>query len=89
MVNNHESNRIIRMREVCLKTGLSQSTIQDKVRAGLFPRGFKLVLGGRATGWYEADIDKYLAERKGSISSPRNNNSVNTIKPSTRSGGAE
>lgn len=88
MVDHKKLNRIIRMREVCLKTGLSQSTIQSKMSDGLFPKSFKLVIGGRAAGWYEADINQYLSERRESVASMRANHPANTEKNDAQSGGA-
>ena len=58
-----KSRRIIRMREVCQKTGLSPSTIHEKSNRGLFPKNFKIIKGGRAAGWYEDVIDQYIKDR--------------------------
>jgi prophage regulatory protein len=58
------STRILRMVDACAKTGLCASTIYALISRGLFPRPFQLVPGGRAVGWFEADLDRYLADRK-------------------------
>jgi prophage regulatory protein len=52
---------ILRRREVQARTGLSRSTIYQRVSDGTFPRPVKL--GGRAVGWLDAEIQVWLAER--------------------------
>ena len=62
----HESlkaARILRMRDLPTKVGLRPSTIYQLVSEGRFPAPFKLVTGGRASGWLESRIDAWLAER--------------------------
>ncbi len=55
-------SEVIRRRlEVKAQTGLSESTIDRKVREGTFPR--PVSLGARAVGWLASDIDKWIAER--------------------------
>ena len=58
MTNKHE---IKRRPEVEAKTGLSRSTIYEKMKSGTFPKPVKL--GPRAVGWLESDIDAWLEER--------------------------
>lgn len=55
--------RIIRMRELRDKIPLSQSHLFALIQRGQFPKPFPLVPGGRAVGWFEADIDSYLQKR--------------------------
>jgi len=50
--------RILRMKDVLLKTGLSRSTIYNYIAAGNFPKQIKL--GERAMGFYEHDVDTWL-----------------------------
>ncbi len=62
----HESlkaARILRMRDLPTRVGLRPSTIYQLVSEGRFPPPFKLVTGGRASGWLESHIDAWLAER--------------------------
>lgn len=59
-------SRVLRMTDVCAKTGLCASTIYVLISRGIFPRPFQLVPGGRAVGWLESDLDKYLNCRKAS-----------------------
>lgn len=50
---------ILRLPIVKARTGLSRSTIYQRVSAGTFPKPVNL--GARAVGWLESEIDEYLA----------------------------
>ncbi len=50
---------ILRLRQVVARTGLSRSTIYQRIQAGQFPA--QIALGARAVGWLEADIDAWIA----------------------------
>jgi predicted DNA-binding transcriptional regulator AlpA len=52
------SNAIIRRAEVESETGLSRSTIYQRIKAGTFPPPVRL--GARSVGWRVADIDAFL-----------------------------
>jgi prophage regulatory protein len=52
-------NRIVRLRTVIDRTGLSRSTIYRKVAEGTFPPQFKI--GTNAAGWSETEIDRWVA----------------------------
>jgi prophage regulatory protein len=49
---------ILRRRQVEAKTGLSRSTIYQRMRDGTFPHAISL--GGRMVGWRVGDIDRFL-----------------------------
>ena len=53
--------RIIRLKEVIRRVGLSRSAIYQYIRVGKFPR--QVALGGRAVGWLEFDIDQWIDVR--------------------------
>ena len=53
--------RFLRLPEVMKRTGLSRSTIYVRLAEGRFPR--PVALGGRAVGWIEAEIEKWVTER--------------------------
>ncbi len=55
------AHRILRLPAVKARTGLSRSTIYLRVSEDNFPRPVQL--GGRAVGWVEAEIDKWLARQ--------------------------
>lgn len=52
---------IIRRREVEARTGLSRSTIYERVSKLTFPAPVNL--GARAVGWIEEEIDDWLRAR--------------------------
>ena len=53
--------RLIRIREVMNKTGLSKSSVYDLMAQGLFPQTVRLT--GRSVAFIEAEIDAWMAER--------------------------
>ena len=53
--------RIIRLREVTARVGLSRSTIYEKISVGDFPA--PVALGGRRVGWWEAEVDQWITSR--------------------------
>jgi prophage regulatory protein len=52
------ANTVLRLPEVKRRTGLSRSSIYNRIAEGTFPRGFSL--GGRARGWLESDIEGWI-----------------------------
>jgi prophage regulatory protein len=59
--NTHPLPTIIRRKTVEARTGLSRSTIYDRVAEGTFPAPVNL--GARAVGWVEAEVSQWLFER--------------------------
>jgi prophage regulatory protein len=55
------AHRILRLPEVKERTGLSRSSIYLRIANGDFPGSISL--GGRAVGWLESDIDRWLVEK--------------------------
>ena len=55
-------SRIIRMRELVERLGLSQATIYRAIVAGTFPRAVKL--GKRARGWRSDDVQQWIDDRE-------------------------
>ncbi len=53
--------RILRINEVCKKTGIGRSTIYRMMQQGEFPKPIKL--GKKISGWLEEDIDQWLREQ--------------------------
>ena len=58
-----EPNRIIRLKTVLARTGLSRSTIYRKIAEGTFPTQIKISTNG--TGWHESDINRWIADPLG------------------------
>lgn len=55
-----EPDRIIRLKTVLARTGLSPSTIYRKIAEGTFPA--QLWISTNGTGWRESDIDRWIAD---------------------------
>lgn len=55
------SHTILRLPDVKKRTGLSRSSIYLRIANGQFPTSVSL--GGRAVGWVEADIERWLADK--------------------------
>ena len=58
-----QPDRIIRMKTVLIRTGLSQSTIYRKIAEGTFPAQLKISTNG--AGWRESDINRWIADPAG------------------------
>ena len=55
------NTRILRMREVMQRIGLSRSTIYKLMENDDFPRPMKL--GSQAIGWRDADVEAWIESR--------------------------
>jgi prophage regulatory protein len=53
---------ILRCPEVLGRTGLSYTMLYDKIKKGEFSR--QVPLGVRAVGWYEDEVDDWIAKRE-------------------------
>ncbi|WP_420710441.1 helix-turn-helix transcriptional regulator [Asticcacaulis sp. SL142] len=53
-----DDTRIVRLPEVKLLTGLSRSTVYERVKAGRFPK--PIPLGGRSVGWLECEVRRWI-----------------------------
>ncbi len=54
-----EPDRIIRLKTVLSRTGLSRSTIYRKIAEGTFPRQIQISIHG--AGWHESAISRWIA----------------------------
>ena len=52
------STKILRLPEIISLTGLSRSTIYNRVATGNFPTSISL--GGRSVGWVSSEVDAWL-----------------------------
>jgi prophage regulatory protein len=50
--------RILRLKSVLDRTGLSRSTLYRKIQRGTFPRQLKI--SDRCAGWRESDVEVWL-----------------------------
>lgn len=55
-----QESRLLRLKEVSYRVGLSRSTIYRKISEGQFPR--PLQLSARAVAWPEGEIDTFISE---------------------------
>jgi len=60
MKDNNQIPRLLRWKEVSQIIPLSRSYVYDLMNQGKFPKGYKLVHGGKAVGWLASDIYDYL-----------------------------
>ena len=51
-------HKVLRLPTVKARTGLSRSTIYLRISRGAFPA--PVSLGGRAVGWIEAEVNRWL-----------------------------
>ena len=62
--SHQQLDRIIRMRDLRIRLGLSPSHIYQLIVERRFPKPFSLVDGGRSKGWRESTIERYLLDRE-------------------------
>lgn len=55
-----DPDRIIRIRTVLARTGISRSSLYRKMSDGTFPRQVKL--GEHSSGWHESAINLWIAD---------------------------
>ncbi|MEI9401131.1 helix-turn-helix transcriptional regulator [Mesorhizobium argentiipisi] len=53
-----EQDRIIRLKTVLARTGLSRSTIYRKIAEGTFPAQLRISTNG--AGWHESEINRWV-----------------------------
>ena len=53
-----QAARVLRRRDVQDRTGLSRSTLYERVAEGSFPQ--PIHLGGRSVGWLESEVDQWI-----------------------------
>ncbi|NCN86020.1 MAG: AlpA family phage regulatory protein [Sphingomonadales bacterium] len=57
-MSNHE--RIIRLKTVLARTGLSRSTLYRKIAEGTFPCQIRISIHG--AGWRESAVERWIAD---------------------------
>lgn len=60
-MNTIENNRLIRRKEVQVKTGLGASSIYAMMKQGKFPKAISI--SERRVAWVEADVNQWISER--------------------------
>lgn len=56
--------RIMRMGDVVAKVSITEPVVREMIERGEFPAGFHIVPGGRAVGWLEEDLDRWIMRRR-------------------------
>lgn len=56
-----ETERLLRLRDVCDRVGLRRSALYKRIRAGEFPAPVRL--GSRSVAWKLSDIARWIDER--------------------------
>jgi|HubBroStandDraft_1064217.scaffolds.fasta_scaffold48939_2 prophage regulatory protein len=54
-------NTILRLTDVLRRTGLSRSTLYNRIAKGEFPH--QVSLGGRAIGWIKGEVEDWINDR--------------------------
>jgi prophage regulatory protein len=60
---NQTPDRIVRLRTVLDRTGLSRSTLYRKIGEGTFPKQVRISVHG--TGWHESAINQWIENPDG------------------------
>jgi prophage regulatory protein len=60
-LQQEHQRRILRLRDVMLRTGLPRSSIYRAITQGRFPS--PVPLGLRTVGWVQAEVDDWIAQR--------------------------
>lgn len=60
-VEDRSAPSLLRRHQVEARTGLSRSSIYERVAKGTFPR--PVSLGCRAVAWVSSEVDSWIAER--------------------------
>lgn len=53
------TDRLIRLRDVALRVGMSKATIYRKIALGMFPK--PVSVGGQSVRWRESVLDEWMA----------------------------
>jgi predicted DNA-binding transcriptional regulator AlpA len=56
--------RFLRKPEVLAKLGIKREALRELIDGKHFPPGTQIVPGGRAQGWIEDEVDKFIEERR-------------------------
>ena len=68
-IENTAKNRLIRRKEVQVKTGLGASSIYALMKQGKFP--YPIHLSIRRVAWIESEIDSWVEERIATVNTSK------------------
>ena len=63
MTANRHRESLLRLADVTGRTGLSRTTIYNRMRAGTFPACLRISTG--LVAWYASDLDAWLTDPMG------------------------
>ncbi len=63
MAVDRRRDNLLRFSDVRRRTGLSRTTIYNRMKAGTFPASLRISVG--LIAWYESDIDAWIADPMG------------------------
>ena len=63
MANDQKPSRLLRWPEVEARVGICKSYMYILRKSGKFPSPVKIIHGGRAVGWLESDVDRFIEGR--------------------------
>lgn len=55
--------RLLRLKDVIERTGLSRSYVYSLSAAGRFPQSVSIVPGGTSKGWVESEVQDWINQR--------------------------
>ena len=79
--------RILRLKSVLERTGLSRSTLYRKMQLGTFPKQLRISV--RCAGWRESDIESWLRNPVVYSTAERQRNTRGSTKPQVYVPGSE
>jgi prophage regulatory protein len=56
--------QVLRHQHVCKKLQVSSAKLFAMCAEGVFPKPFKIIPGGRAVGWLQADVEAWVLQRR-------------------------
>ncbi len=62
-MTDRTADSLVRLPEVCRRTGLSRATIYRKEKVGEFPT--RIPLSANAVAWYASDVGRWVADPLG------------------------
>jgi len=62
-LNIEPTKTLIRIKEVCERTGLSRSYLYQLSKVGNFPQSISLVPGGTSVAWVASEVDEWVNQR--------------------------
>jgi prophage regulatory protein len=56
-------DKILRLPEVLARVGLKKTSLYEQIEGGHFPKAIPLTVDGRAVGWRESEISRWIEQR--------------------------